>query len=99
MTGTVLCAVAGFLAAGLFFSTNALATGFLLRIGAGAPALGVVELGPDGGVGAELLILVEECPGGLGASDGAMVRAAGGSSGVCGLVTADEWIELLQGTR
>lgn len=72
--GTVLGgAVAGFLAPGLFFATNALAAGFLLRIGGGAPALGVVELGPDGGVGAELLMLTGDCPGGLSASDGAMV--------------------------
>ena len=68
-----LCAATGFLATGLFFSTNALAAGFLLRIGAGPPALGVVELGPEGGVGAALLMLAKECPGGSGASDGAMV--------------------------
>jgi hypothetical protein len=57
--GTVLCAAAavtGFLTGALFF-TNALAAGFLLGIGAGPPALGVVELGPDGGVGAALLML------------------------------------------
>lgn len=74
--GTVLCgavAVAGFLAPGLLFSTNALAAGFLLRMGAGAPALGVVELGPEGGVGAELLIVARECEGEACASDGAML--------------------------
>ena len=78
LMGTVLCgavavAVAGFLAPGLFFATNALAVGFLLRIGAGAPALGVVELGPDGGVGAELLMAAKERPGDMGASGGAIM--------------------------
>jgi hypothetical protein len=53
-----LCAATGFLATGLFFSTNALAAGFLLRTGAGPPAFGVVELGPEGGVGMELLFMV-----------------------------------------
>lgn len=52
------CAVPGFLATGFFFCTNALGAGFRLRIGAGAPALGVVEFGPDGGVGMELLSMV-----------------------------------------
>lgn len=37
--------------------------------------MGVVELGPDGGVGAaELLMLAEEYQGASGASDSAMVR-------------------------
>jgi hypothetical protein len=53
-----LCAATGFLATGLFFSTNALAAGFRLRTGAGPPAFGVVELGPEGGVGMELLFMV-----------------------------------------
>lgn len=55
--GAGLCVVTGFLATGLFFSTNALAAGFRLRTGAGAPAFGVVELGPEGGVGMELLFM------------------------------------------
>lgn len=53
------CAATGFLATGRFFSTNALAAGLRLRIGADAPALGVVEFGPEGGVGAaELFMMV-----------------------------------------
>ena len=56
--GPGLCPATGFLAAGLFFSTNALAAGFLLRTGAGPPAFGVVELGPEGGVCIELLFMV-----------------------------------------
>lgn len=102
MTGTVLwavtavTAVTGFLGAGLFFSTNALATGFLLRIGAGAPALGVVEFGPEGGVGAaELLMLAGEYQGASGASDGAMVRAASGSSGMSFLSVGGCWINVV----
>lgn len=55
--GAGFCAAAGFLATGLFFSTNALAAGFLLRTGAGAPAFGVVEFGPEGGVGTEELFM------------------------------------------
>jgi hypothetical protein len=59
--GPGLCAATGFLATGLFFSTNALAAGFRLRTGAGAPAFGVVELGPEGGVDMELLFMVRIC--------------------------------------
>lgn len=63
MAGTAepcLCAVTGLFATGLFFSTNALGAGLLLRTGAGPPVFGVVELGPDGGVGAaELLIVID----------------------------------------
>jgi len=55
--GPGLCAATGFLGAGLFFSTNALAAGLRLRTGA-APAFGVVELGPEGGVDMELLFMV-----------------------------------------
>jgi hypothetical protein len=51
------CVAAGFLGIGLF-CTNALGAGFRLRIGAGAPAFGVVEFGPEGGVGIELLFMV-----------------------------------------
>jgi hypothetical protein len=53
-----LCAATGFLATGLFFSTNALAAGFRLRTGAGPPAFGVVEFGPEGGVDMELLFML-----------------------------------------
>lgn len=57
--GAGLCVTPGFLAAGLFFSMNAPAAGLRLRIGAGAPAFGVVEFGPEGGVGAaELFMMV-----------------------------------------
>ena len=48
----------GFLATGFFFSTKALAAGLLLRTGAGPPAFGVVEFGPDGVVGAAELLMV-----------------------------------------
>jgi hypothetical protein len=55
--GAGFCAAAGFLGIGLF-CTNALGAGFRLRIGAGAPAFGVVEFGPEGGVDMELLFIV-----------------------------------------
>lgn len=70
-----LCAGTGFLATGLFFSTNALAAGFRLRTGAGPPAFGVVELGPEGGVGMELLFMVRIRARG---------RARGGNVVMCG---------------
>lgn len=60
--GAGFCAATGLLATGLFFSTNALAAGLRLRIGADPPALGVVEFGPEGGVGAaELFMMVVVC--------------------------------------
>ena len=55
---TGLGAVTGFLGMGLFLSTKALGAGLRLRIVAGPPALGVVELGPEGGVGAAELLMV-----------------------------------------
>ena len=69
-----LCAATGFLATGLFFSTNALAAGFRLRTGAGPPAFGVVEFGPEGGVGMELLFMAMR----------ARVSARGGNVVMCG---------------
>ena len=56
--GAGFCAATGFLGPGLFFSTNALGAGFRRRTGAGPPAFGVVEFGPEGGVGLELLFMV-----------------------------------------
>jgi hypothetical protein len=48
---------AGFLSGG-FFCRNALGAGLFLRMGCALPVFGVVELGPDGGVGAaEALML------------------------------------------
>lgn len=53
------CEGTGLFATGRFFSTNALGAGLLLRTGAGPPALGVVEFGPEGGVGAAELLIVK----------------------------------------